>query len=157
MTDESQSNPPMARPPVSILMWVAFTLGLALVCMLAAGLRTGAPAGAAGRDGLAGLAVGLLLAGGLALSERFFAGRTARVFGGLAFAALLAVGGAAVGFAGCIPYPYLRTVKPRAAAVPPASAPVRSKGSPAPASTPQPTPHKVLDWGLWPLPNANDH
>ena len=126
-------------------MWVVFSLGPAIVCALAAGLRAGAPAGAALRDGVAGLAVGLLLAGGLALSERFFAGRTARVFGGLAFAALLAVGGAAVGFAGCIPYPHMQTVTPRRpAAVPPDSPSARPGGSPAPPQ-PQPSPKRVFE------------
>ena len=121
-------------------MWLAFTLGPALGYALAAGLRTGAPAGAAAKDGLAGLALGLLLGGGLALAERFFAGRLARVAGGLAFAALLAVAGAAVGFAGCIPYPYVHTEPVRrAAAVPPGSSSARSNGSPAPQPSPRTT------------------
>ena len=120
------------------------TLCPVLVCLLA-NWRAGAPSGVAGKDVLAGLALGLLLAGGLALSARFFAGRTARVCGGLAFAALLAVGGAGIGLAGCIPVPDLRTVEVRrAAAVPSAAKSNHAKASPAPAQ-PQATPHKVVE------------
>ena len=132
-------------------MRLTFVLGPALVCALAAWCRADAASGAVVRDGAAGLAAGLLLAGGLALAERFFAGRAARMLGGVTFAALLAVGGAGVGFAGCIPYPYLRTVRPANVQ----RAPLH--GHPNGSPTPAPTPHKVLDWGLWPFPNANDY
>ena len=144
MTDDSQPVSLGARVPTSARLRAVFTLGPALVCALAAGLRADTPAGGVVRDGGLGLAIGLLLAGGLALSERFFAGRTARVFGGLAFAVLLAVGGAAVGFAGCIPYPHFETVPPRRpTAVPSASTSTRPGNSPAPAQ-PQPSPRKVF-------------
>ena len=151
MTADFQPARPGARPPAPAWMWGVFTLGPALVCALAASLRAGTTAGTAARDALAGLAVGLLLAGGLALSERFFAGRTAQVFGGLAFAALLAIGGAAIGFAGCIPYPHFVTVPPRRpAAVHPASTAARPGGSPAPAQ-PQPSPRRVFEVTTLPL------
>ena len=145
MTDDSQPVSPGQRPPASAWLRAVFTLGPAL----AAGLRADAPVGAVARDGGLGLAVSLLLAGGLALSERFFAGRAARMIGTLAFAALLAVGSAAVGFAGCVPYPYVHTVTARPAAAVPGHAPA---GGPTAASQPSPRTSVELRW--WPMPYA---
>ena len=148
MTDRPLPVCLLEPSPTPRWLWAAFTLGPAFVCALAAAWRPGASAGTTLRDGAAGLVAGLLLAGGLALAERFFAGRAARMAGGLVFAGLLAVGGAAVGFAGCIPYPVFRTVQPVRATT---LAPARSRGGPTPAPTPQPTPHTVVEWHLFPV------
>ena len=52
--------------------------------------------------GVVGAICGLPLVGGLALAGRFFSGIAGQFLGGLLFAALLVVGLAAAGFAGCM-------------------------------------------------------
>lgn len=88
-------------PPLPVSLRLAFLLGPALVCASAASIQDGTSTATVLREGSLGLATGLLLTGGLALSARFFAGPGARVAGGLAFAALLAVSVGALGYTGC--------------------------------------------------------